>query len=139
MIPASETANLIGVPTYLEEIEPGAEVAIPGLDYLVTVRDTDTAARRDDNGKIHHVVVLTYERHDGALATYEHGGLTQIRRYVPLDDAKMRASYGELTKDETSELVPALIDEVGSLRARLDEARRARATAEQLLGVGGGR
>jgi len=128
VIPAAELAGKIGVPTYMEEIEVGTEVAIPGLDYLVTIRDTDTAARRTDDSSVVHVVVLTYERIDGAPCAYEAPKLARLRRYVPLDETKLSASYGTLTKDETAELVPALVDEVESLRTKLEESRRIRAS-----------
>lgn len=128
MIPASETEGKIAVPTYVRDCAPGTEVAIPGLNYLVVVADLDTDMRRDDDYNLVHVYVLTYEQMNGERAEYVAPGLSQIRRYEPMTEAKIRAMTGGLTRDEMLELVPALVDEVDSLRTKLDESRRTVAT-----------
>lgn len=128
MIPACEIEGKIGIPTYLTEIEDGAEVEIPGLNYLVTVEDGYGDARRDDDGRLVPVYVIRYELMNGEVAEYVAPRMSRLRRYVPMDEAKVRAATGGLTRDEMLELVPALIDEVESLRTKLDESRRIRAT-----------
>lgn len=136
-LPASETEGKIAISTDVGDTY-GCDVAIPGLNYLVHVEDVDfTSARSDDgtylrgdDGGFVPVVALIYELMDGSRAEYVAARGSRIRRYVSLTDAKVRAEFGELAEGEAAGLVPALVDEVRSLRTRLDEARRMKADAE---------
>lgn len=130
---ASDTYSLIGIPTCLDDVEVGAEIAVPGRDYLVTVRDVTTMTRRDVDGDMRWVVVLTFDDHDGQRATHEGSRFDRVPVYTALAEVSLSASYGEIPKDTVGDLVPALCGEVARLRAELasaqnmlDESRRVR-------------
>lgn len=86
---ADDLRDYVAVPTPIEDIPAGAEVDL-GTGWLVQVTDTDTAAEREhgDHGDLVHVVILHYEDHAGAPATFTRPRGTEVDQYVRVPRAE---------------------------------------------------
>lgn len=79
---ADDTRRMVAIPTRLDEIPVGAEVEVPGEPYLVPVIDTDGA----------FTITLSFERIDGANATYSDRRDTRLNVWERVPEAKAVAA-----------------------------------------------
>lgn len=138
-----EHAELLAVPTYLEDVEVGDEVTLPGDVEHSTVKGTGAEGVRGESGVMRTLVRLDCEHNIGGDRV-EHTGerLDTVPRWVPLADLRNVTIWGEaLGREDPTVLITALVDEVLALRGDvrdLHESRRMRTLAEQITGNRGG-
>ena len=135
---SEEITGQIGVPTWLEDIETGDEISLPGGSERLVVRGTGKEPARAESGVIRTRIHLACERAEGG-GQVPHVGerLDKVLRYVQLAEVKHRSQWREITDaDEIADLIPALVDEVVRLRreAATRGARRVRKLAEEIAG-----
>lgn len=75
---ADDTQHHVRAPTWPEDVEPGHEVALDGVDFLTLITDTDVG---------HGGTRLTYEDECGDEITVTVPVDHQIDRYIPAPEA----------------------------------------------------
>lgn len=118
--------ELFAVPTCREDIQIGDEVDLPDVDHLVTVRGTGVDAVRGESGVVRTVYQFIYYLPDGTRGVSRGERLEMVNRYLPLQEVKLDASYGQVDAERSTELIPALVEEIERLRRREAEARQLR-------------